>query len=54
MKYNYRFWGRLRGSIGIFYFIEGILQATDEESARLTLRDRYEAGVIYISCCPPK
>jgi hypothetical protein len=40
--YKARFYGRKRNAIGIFYFINAIVQGKDEKDALLNLYDNYE------------
>lgn len=42
MRYRAKFVGRKLGTIGITYLIEDIVEADNEEAARLKLYDTYE------------
>lgn len=41
-KYTFKFKGRLKNAIGIFYTITDSTIAEDEEKAKLKLYDKYE------------
>lgn len=43
-KYRLTFDGRTRGAIGIFYLCSIVVEATDEESARLKLYETHETA----------
>ena len=41
-RYMYRFWGRVKGALGVCYQITAMVEAESEEKASLKLWDTYE------------